>query len=315
MLIEMQRNHVQPEWLRRCVRALVDGAVEDQVADLEDCMLESVPQRDTEPQEYLDPSGGLLMLEAPCDHEQQQQREEEQDNDEEQKEDEPPAAPKLDYYGFEPTAAVAGKFFDEQVPLAQTAEPSQQPASTLFQSAWKAINHYATNPFSSNAATRCHVTLASLLPQEPTEEHEMLDDDDGQDDDDDDDEEDEGMDDDLDDFDDDDEDQQPLYEMSPPLAPPQTTRRPPLSNKGLSHHNKMPPRAATTASSSRAGGPDFFKQAAMRPTDSRALMPRSGNAQRKPSKQQWTKQEKITLVSARQEGKSWNAIHEVGFFF
>lgn len=254
------------------------------------------------------------MLEAPCDHEQQQQREEEEDNDEEeQKEDEPPAAPKLDYYGFEPTAAVAGESVDEQIPLAQTAEPSQQPASTLFQSAWKAINHYATNPFSSIAATRCHATLASLLPREPTEEHEILDDDDGQDDDDDDDEEDEDMEDDLDDFDDDDDfdqQQQQQYEMSPspPPAPPKTTRRPPLSNKGLSHHNKMPPTASSR------GGHDSSKQAAQ-PTDSRALMPRSGNAQRKPSKQQWTKQEKITLVSARQEGKSWNAIHEVSFFF
>lgn len=63
-----------------------------------------------------------------------------------------------------------------------------------------------------------------------------------------------------------------------------------LINKGVSHHNKMP---------------SFRK-----PSTDSVLTPRSGNA-RKPSRN-WTKQEEITLLSAREEGKSWNAIHEVG---
>lgn len=314
---DMSRNHVRPEWFRICVRTLVDGAavpqVVDQVHHTHQLKLpEVLPPTMSDLQEYLDPSGDLLMLDAPC------------------KGPEPEAVAEPDaqqeasaglhhyyYYGLDHVGSTtADPATADEKPLAHTlqeepgahnnnnngvvvvvAQPAipplqqQSPPSSFIQSAWKAINHYAAHPLSSNAAMRCQATLTSLVPRERAEQDVNGYDDD----DDDDDNEDIDLDEDEDD-DDEDDDHDQHHELSP--SPPAKIRRP-LSNKGLSHHNKMAP-----SSTSRKAPTNTIT------ANDSALMPRSGNA-RKPSKQFWTKQEEIALVSARQEGKTWNAIHQV----
>lgn len=185
----------------------------------------------------------------------------------------------LSYYGFETEAPSHPPEEDDeqQSNVRQEEEDGEvifpsHPAH-FIKSAWQAINSYAATPFSSNAAAKCQATLASLVVPKKRKAASIENDD--NDNDKEDEMEEEGVADETD---------------AMRARKPASVRRA-LSNKGLSHHNRMPPPPSRKAS-----------------VDS-ALLPRSDNA-RKP-KSLWTKQEEITLLSARQEGKSWSAVHEV----
>lgn len=169
-----------------------------------------------------------------------------------------------------------------------------------MKSGWTAINQYAADPFSPTAGAKCQETLRKLGLVSPKstdcdgddgnkgEEEEEMDLEEQ--------EEEEGE-----EYEDTGEDDEEEREKEEPKEKNHSHRRNVTRKRTHIQHalrSSAVARPTTTPSSRRTSGPA-------------ALLPRSGNA-RKP-KLMWTKQEEITLISARQAGKSWSDIHDVSY--